>query len=144
MRIHQPGGLYASYLPYLIGLTYAACITYPVLSPTSILSTGAILLVWNVLLRGAACTINDNLDQVFDRKVVRCRLRPIARGAVSSTQGHIFYNTQAVVAGAIVTQLPHAAECFWHALPILTIVSLYPLAKRVTDFPRVVLCVPLT
>lgn len=143
MRIEKPGGLYGFYFPYLIGLGYAACISQPVISPSFVLYTGGILLVWNVVLRGAACTINDNLDREFDRQVARCRLRPIARGAVTPTQGHTFYAIEAVVGGAIVTQLPHAADCFMHAVPILALLSLYPLAKRVTDFPQVVLSVPL-
>lgn len=143
MRIEKPGGLYGFYLPYLIGLSYAACISQPVISPAFVLYTGGLLLVWNVVLRGAACTINDKLDRDFDRQVARCRLRPIARGAVTPTQGHIFYGVETLVGAAIVTQLPHAADCFFHAVPILALLSLYPLAKRVTDFPQVVLSVPL-
>lgn len=143
MRIEKPGGLYGFYFPYLIGLGYAACIAQPTILPISLISTGGILLVWTVILRGAACTINDNLDRDFDRLVARCRLRPIARGAVTRAQGHIFYAAETVVAAAIVTQLPHNTECFHHAVPILALLSIYPLAKRVTDFPQVVLCIPL-
>lgn len=80
---------------------------------------------------------------LFDRQVARCRLRPIARGAVTPTQGHIFYAVETFVAAAIVAQFPHAAECSFHAIPILALLSLYPLAKRVTDFPQVVLSIPL-
>lgn len=143
MRIEKPGGLYGFYFPYLIGLGYAASMSQPVISPASLLCTGGLLLVWNVVLRGAACTINDNLDRDLDRQVARCRLRPIARGAVTPAQGHIFYAVETVVGAAIIIQLPHAADCFYHAVPILALVSLYPLAKRVTDFPQVVLSVPL-
>lgn len=131
------------YFPYLIGLGYAACIPEPIISPTVLLYTGGLLLVWNVVLRGAACTINDNLDRDYDRQVARCRLRPIARGAVTPTQGYIFYAVETIVAVAIVTQLPHSADCFFHAVPILALLTLYPLAKLVTDFPQVVLSVPL-
>lgn len=85
MRIKKPGGLYAFYFPYLIGLSYAACIAQPIISPALLLSTSEKLLVWNVFLRGAACTVNDNFNREYDR-VARCRLRPIARGAVTPTQ----------------------------------------------------------
>lgn len=44
------------------------------------------LIPFNVLLRGAACTWNDIVDQRFDRRVARCRHRPVARGAVSTRQ----------------------------------------------------------
>ena len=97
-----------------------------------------------MILQGAVCTINDILDREYDRKVARCRLRPIARGAVTPYQGYVFYVAQVIIGAAIVTRLPHAAECLQHALPILALSSIYPLAKRVTDYPQVVLCIPLT
>ena len=142
MRVEKPGGLYGFYFPYLIGLGYAACIQ-PTISPAHLVTTGGLLLVWNVVLRGAACTINDILDRDYDRKVARCRLRPIARGAVTPRQGYVFYVAESIVAAAVVTQLPHSTECYYHAVPILALLSVYPLAKRATDFPQVVLCVPL-
>ncbi|KAH8594382.1 UbiA prenyltransferase family, partial [Bisporella sp. PMI_857] len=143
MRIEKPGGLYGFYFPYLIGLSYAASIADPVISPGHLLSTAGLLLMWNVILRGAVCTINDNFDREYDRKVARCRLRPIARGAVTPVQGHIWYTAQAIVGLGFVSFLPHSTECMYHAVPIMLLLSIYPLAKRVTDFPQVVLCVPL-
>ncbi|KAI4154614.1 MAG: hypothetical protein LQ340_001560 [Diploschistes diacapsis] len=142
MRIEKPGGLWGFYFPYLIGLGYAACI-HPALEPTTILTTGGLLLAWNVILRGAACTINDNFDRDYDRQVARCRNRPIARGAVKPLQGHVFYAGQTMIAAGTVALLPHAADCFHHAPAILFLLSIYPLAKRVTDFPQLVLCIPL-
>ena len=143
MRIEKPGGLYGFYFPYLIGLGYAACIAQPVIPSMALLSTGGLLLVWTVILRGAACTVNDILDREYDRKVLRCRLRPIARGAVTPAQGYAFYAAETIVAAAVITQFPHSSECFQYAAPILVLLSLYPLAKRVTDYPQVVLCIPL-
>lgn len=144
MRIEKPGGLYGFYFPYLIGLSYAACIAQPTISPAFLASTSAAFLVWNVFLRGAACVINDNFDREFDRQVARCRLRPIARGAVTPFQGHVFYWALTAIGAGLVSQFPHATQCFWHAIPIHALVSLYPLAKRWTDFPQVVLSVPLS
>ncbi|KAL1980166.1 hypothetical protein VTN96DRAFT_4597 [Rasamsonia emersonii] len=144
MRIEKPGGLYGFYFPYLIGLSYAACIAQPVISPAFLASTSAAFLVWNVFLRGAACVINDNFDREFDRQVARCQLRPIARGAVTPLQGHVFYWALTAIGAGLVSQFPHATQCFWHAIPIHALVSLYPLAKRWTDFPQVVLSIPLS
>ncbi|MCJ1263256.1 Para-hydroxybenzoate--polyprenyltransferase, mitochondrial precursor (PHB:polyprenyltransferase) [Lobaria immixta] len=143
MRLEKPGGLYGFYFVYLIGIGYAASIAEPIPSPAFVLSTSAILLAWNVFLRGAVCTINDNLDREFDRQVARCRTRPIARGAVTPIEGYVWFVIQSLVAAAIVTQLPFSAQCFHHAIPIHFLLSVYPLAKRVTDFPQVVLSVPL-
>ena len=142
MRLEKPGGMWGGYFPYLIGLGYAACIQ-PTVEPQFLLTTGALLLAWLIILRGASCTINDNFDREFDRQVPRCRIRPIARGAVTPLQGHLFYAVQTVVAGGTITLLPHSAECFYHAPAILVLLSVYPLAKRVTDFPQVVLSIPL-
>lgn len=143
MRLEKPGGLYGSYFVYLVGIGYAASVAEPIPSPVFVLSTSAIFLAWNVLLRGAACTINDNLDREYDRHVARCRTRPIARGAVTPIKGYVWFVAQSAVAAAIVTQLPCATQCFHHAIPIHFLLSVYPLAKRVTDFPQVVLSVPL-
>lgn len=105
-RIEKPGGLYGFYMAYLIGLGYGACLAAPTVSPTSLLSTAAVLLVYNVFLRGAACTVNDILDRDFDRRVARCRNRPVARRAVTPAQGYWWYAAQTVGAGAAITCLP--------------------------------------
>lgn len=143
MRLEKTGGLYGFYFPYLIGIGYAASIAPSVPSPSFVLTTSALFLAWNVLLRGSVCTINDILDREYDRQVARCRTRPIARGAVTPTQGYIWFAVQSVAAAGVVTQLPCATECFYHAIPIHFLLSVYPLAKRVTDFPQVVLSIPL-
>lgn len=143
MRVEKPGGLYGFYFPYLIGLGYGACIATPAVPPPILLSTAGTLLVWNIFLRGAACTINDNLDRDYDRQVARCRTRPIARGAVTPQQGHIWYAAQTACGVVAVSQLPHAWHCLLHAVAIQSLVSVYPLSKRVTDFPQLVLSVPL-
>ena len=143
MRLEKTGGLYGFYFPYLAGIGYAASVAQPISSPTFVLSTSAIFLAWNILLRGAVCTINDTFDRDYDRQVARCRTRPIARGAVTPTQGYIWFTVQSLAAAAVVTQMPLPAQCFYHAVPIHFLLSVYPLAKRFTDFPQVVLSVPL-
>jgi len=143
MRLEKTGGLYGFFFPYLIGIGYAASVAPVAPAPTAVLSTTAIFLAWNVLLRGSVCTINDNFDREFDRQVARCRTRPIARGAVTPFQGHVWFAVQSVAAFGVVTQLPNPVECMYYAVPIHFITSIYPLAKRVTDFPQIVLSVPL-
>ena len=141
MRIERPAGLYAFYFPYLIGLAYAACIAQPDVPPIDhMLALSALFLVWNVILRGAACAWNDNIDQDFDRQVARCRNRPIARGAVSTTQGHIFTAALCLILTPMLANLP--AGCTLHTVPMLILFGLYPFAKRVTYYPQVVLGFP--
>ena len=78
MRLDRPAGLYAFYFPYLIGLLYAACLASPSHPPPlDTLKLALLLLPFNILLRGAACTWNDTLDQRFDRRVARCNTSPL-------------------------------------------------------------------
>ncbi|KAI1202311.1 UbiA-domain-containing protein [Nemania serpens] len=141
MRIDRPGGLYAFYFPYLIGLVYSACIASPTPDPGSLLFLAAILLPFNIVLRGAACTWNDTVDQDFDRRVSRCRHRPVARGAVSTSQAHLFTALQ-LAALYPVTILCFPAACVPHFLIMVLLFGVYALMKRVTYYPQVVLGVP--
>ncbi|KAI1073843.1 putative 4-hydroxybenzoate polyprenyl transferase [Whalleya microplaca] len=140
MRIDRPGGFYAFYFPYLIGIMYTACITSTTPEPLELLRLAAILLPFNVLLRGAACTWNDNVDQSFDRRVERCRHRPIARGAVSTTQAHLFTLAQLAIGYPILTLFPE--PCTLHMLIAVVLFFIYALMKRITYYPQVILGFP--
>jgi hypothetical protein len=105
-RIEKPGGLYGFYMAYLIGLGYGACLVTPTVQPAHLAQIAGVLLVYNVFLRGAACTVNDILDRDYDRQVARCKNRPIARRAVTPTQGYFWYAAQTVGAGAAIACLP--------------------------------------
>lgn len=145
-RIEKPGGLYGFYMAYLIGLGYGACLAGPAAvaaSPVAIAGTAGVLLVYNVFLRGAACTVNDILDRDFDRQVARCRSRPVARGAVTPRQGYVWYAAQTAGAAAAIACLPNPALALAYAVPIQLAVSLYPLGKRFTDFPQLILSAPI-
>jgi len=137
MRIDRPAGLYAFYLPYLIGIMYAACIVPVPPEPRALLVLALILLPFNVLMRGAACTWNDNVDQRFDRRVERCRHRPVARGAVSTTQANLFTLIQLALIYPVTALLPSA--CFPHVLVTVVLFGVYALMKRVTYYPQVIL-----
>ncbi|KAE8381538.1 UbiA prenyltransferase family-domain-containing protein [Aspergillus bertholletiae] len=140
MRVDRPGGLYAFYFPYLIGITYAACIAPTTLEPLTLLAMAAVLLPVNILLRGAACTWNDTLDQDFDRRVERCRHRPVARGAVSTRQALIFTFAQLAAGYPLLSFFP--APCVWHMVIMVLLFFIYAFMKRVTYYPQVVLGFP--
>ena len=140
MRLERPAGFYAYYIPHLIGLGYGACLADSVPSPTHILGLSGLFLVYCIVLRGAACSWNDNVDQEFDRQVARTRLRPIARGAVSTKQGHIL--TVALLLAEIPVFMVLPAACAYHAVPINILFGGYALMKRVTHYPQLVLGFP--
>lgn len=85
---------------------------------------------------------NDTVDQDFDRRVRRCRHRPVARGAVSTWQAHSFALAQ-ILLGLYPVLLwpggPFPGGCLPHALAGLVLFTVYALMKRVTFYPQVLL-----
>src|SRR3569833_683345 len=140
MRIDRPAGLYAFYFPHLIGIAYASCVASAPPTPSAGLSLAALLLPCNIILRGIACTWNDTVDQEFDRQVQRCRHRPVARGAVSTRQAHLFTLFQLAAGYPLLSLFP--ARCTPHALIALALFIIYALMKRITYYPQVVLGFP--
>lgn len=137
MRLDRQSGFWAFYWHYLIGLGFA--INIPPFSSDVDLPTLVLLAVymglWTTVFRGITCTWNDNLDQEFDRQVDRCRIRPIARGAVSTWQGHFFTAAQILVGATILS--PTGSSTLIHAAVDGVLLFIYPLLKRCTDFPQV-------
>lgn len=141
MRLHKFVGYYAFYIPHLVGTLYASALMDPIPSPLQLLRANVLLIVGSFFLRGAACTWNDTLDAPFDRLVARCRNRPVARGAVSPFAAKIFTIIQSAFAATILYQLP--PTCFPPAAALVVTQGLYPLAKRVTNYPQALLGISL-
>ncbi len=64
-------------------------------------------------------------------------MRPPARGAVSRLHTYAFTAAQSVVGLSILATLP--IQAVYYALPIIMLPGLYPFAKRVTNYPQVIL-----
>jgi len=109
----------------------------PMAAPSAVLGTTALFLTGALVMRGAGCTINDLWDRNLDPHVARTRLRPIARKAISPQAAIVFTGAQLLTGLGVLLSLPF--ECFWYATPSLLLVTLYPLAKRVTNYPQFVL-----
>ncbi|MXY42188.1 MAG: 4-hydroxybenzoate octaprenyltransferase [Rhodospirillaceae bacterium] len=90
-----------------------------------------------LLMRGAGCTWNDITDREFDAMVERTRTRPIPSGQVSVRQALAFMMLQMAVAFGILLQFNGFAVLVGAAS--LAIVFVYPLMKRVTYWPQIVL-----
>jgi 4-hydroxybenzoate polyprenyltransferase len=90
-----------------------------------------------VAMRGAGCTWNDILDRDLDAKVERTRSRPIPSGQMSVRTAYAFLVALAFVGLAVLLRMN------WFAVGMgitsLVVVAVYPLAKRVTDWPQSVL-----
>ena len=139
MRLDRPNGYWYFWYPHLFGMLTVAIEQRAALA--QLLQVNLILL-WGVLImRGATCTWNDAVDVDFDRQVSRCRSRPIARGAVSVAHAHAFMAAQTLLSLATLCVLPPL--CILYAMPAIMGWIAYPLAKRVTYYPQVVLGFPM-
>lgn len=96
-----------------------------------------LFLVGAIIMRSAGCVINDLWDRDIDKKVARTALRPLATGTISIQSAFVFLGIMLLVGLAILLQLPFKAWIMG-ALSIPLIIC-YPLAKRVTKWPQVVL-----
>ncbi|GAP91687.1 putative para-hydroxybenzoate-polyprenyltransferase-like protein [Rosellinia necatrix] len=136
-RVDKPTGILHFYFPHLFGTLYAACIIGSAVRLNELLYTNLVLLIGTFFFRSAACAWNDNLDREYDRQVPRCRLRPLARGALSPTQGYVYTIILAVFALYFIYILPKT--CWLTSVPNVILATFYPFAKRFTDFPQAVL-----
>ena len=135
IRLDKPTGTLYLFFPCLFSTLMAA--SY---SNASLLTTTSIALLFlsgALVMRGAGCTINDLWDRNLDPHVRRTRLRPIARGAISPLQATVFSGVQLAAGFGILFQFP--TVCLWYGIPSLLLVATYPLAKRITYYPQLVL-----
>lgn len=90
-----------------------------------------------VIMRGAGCIINDLWDVGYDKLVERTRSRPLASGAVTKTQAIFLLILLLWIGLIILVQLSSSAIFIGFAVMLLVVT--YPLAKRVTWYPQLVL-----
>ncbi|KAG8528387.1 uncharacterized protein KY384_007305 [Bacidia gigantensis] len=140
MRLDKPAGFWPYYMPSLLGLGYGACTAQSAPSPGVLFSLCGLFYAYCFFLRGAACCWNDTMDQDFDRQVGRTRNRPIARGAVTTTQAHLFTAACVLAQGPFLMMLP--LVCTYHAIFMNVLFGVYALMKRVTYYPQVFLGFP--
>jgi 4-hydroxybenzoate polyprenyltransferase len=88
-------------------------------------------------MRGAGCTWNDILDRDIDAQVERTRLRPLPAGEATVSRAFVWLAVQAAIGAAILFSFKPFAIAV--GLASLAIVAIYPLMKRITSWPQVVL-----
>ncbi len=87
-----------------------------------------------IAMRGAGCTYNDLVDHEIDMEVARTRSRPLPSGRVTRAQAKAFMILQALAGFIILLQFN--AFTIFVGLVSLTLVAIYPFAKRFTDWPQ--------
>jgi 4-hydroxybenzoate polyprenyltransferase len=90
-----------------------------------------------IVMRGAGCTWNDILDRDLDAQVERTRSRPIPSGQVSVSAAFAFLAALSLIGLAVLVQMNRFTIAT--GIASLAIVAIYPLAKRVTNWPQSVL-----
>ncbi|KEF51160.1 4-hydroxybenzoate hexaprenyltransferase [Exophiala aquamarina CBS 119918] len=137
IRLDKPAGTYYLFFPCLFSTLLAAPMASPLASPFEIVSTTALFFTGALIMRGAGCTINDLWDRNLDPHVERTRLRPIARKAISVENSIVYLGAQLLAGLTLLLQFP--LPCLYYGVPSLLLVTIYPLAKRVTHYPQFVL-----
>lgn len=111
-----------------------------------------IFLIWAFLfwlgavaMRGAGCTYNDIVDVGIDAKVARTASRPIPSGRTTRKRAVVFLILQALIGLACLLGLTLLDSgdgnyfAFFLGIVSLAVVAAYPFAKRITDWPQLVL-----
>jgi 4-hydroxybenzoate polyprenyltransferase len=130
-RLDRPIGAWLLFLPGLWSILLARA---PWAQSLWLL---ALFLAGSFLTRSAGCVVNDLWDRDLDRRVERTRGRPLASGAVSVRGAFAFLALLAVPSLGILLALNPLAQALG-VFSLLLVVS-YPLAKRVTWWPQVML-----
>ncbi|CAG5125040.1 unnamed protein product [Candidula unifasciata] len=132
IRFDKPIGTWLLYWPCTWSIALAAqpgCL--PDLKMLALFGAGAFF------MRGAGCIINDMWDKDYDSKVARTKTRPLAAGEITQFQALVCLSTQLSCALAVLLQLNTYSIILGAAS--LGIVIVYPLFKRITYWPQIIL-----
>jgi len=132
MRLDKPIGTMLLFWPCGWGIASAAMPgALPDFYMMSVFAAGALI------MRGAGCTINDMWDRDIDKMVARTANRPLVSGDVTMTQAWVFLAAQLSLGLALLLQLN------WYSVVLgassLGLAITYPLMKRVTHWPQLIL-----
>jgi 4-hydroxybenzoate polyprenyltransferase len=129
MRLDRPIGIWLLFLPGAWGIVLAGGN-----------NAGRLLMLFaagSVVMRAAGCVVNDFWDRDLDRRVARTATRPLASGAVTPRQALALLVALLICGLAVLLQL--RPLCWVLGAGSLVLVALYPLAKRVTWWPQLVM-----
>ena len=88
-------------------------------------------------MRSAGCCINDYADQGIDGSVKRTEKRPLVSGAIKRSEALVYFGILSSLGFILV--LFTNIETIFVSICSITVIILYPFAKRFTNLPQVVL-----
>ena len=130
-RVDRPIGTWLLFLPGLWGI---------LLVHTSVAETVRLVVLFatgSLVMRAAGCVVNDLWDRDIDRKVARTVGRPLASGALRPRHALMFLAALLLAGLGVLLQLNRLSQVL--GVASLLLVGLYPLAKRVTWWPQLVM-----
>jgi 4-hydroxybenzoate polyprenyltransferase len=131
IRLDRPIGIWLLFLPGLWGLLLARA---PLPGTARLV---ALFALGSIVMRGAGCVVNDMWDRDLDRRVSRTAARPLASGALRMRQAAVFLGMLLLIGLTVLLQLNSLSQLL--GVSSLLLVGLYPLAKRVTWWPQLVM-----
>lgn len=137
MRWNRPTGTILALTPALwsIGLSTPTSMMLPPAPILTIFCAGAFV------ARGMGCTINDLLDRKYDKLVERTQNRPIACGDISPKEATVYLAIQSLVGLGILCL--NNATVIQLGLASGFMIASYPLFKRFTYYPQVMLALTI-
>jgi 4-hydroxybenzoate polyprenyltransferase len=130
-RVDRPIGIWLLFLPGLWGILLARA------PSTETIRLIVLFAVGSLVMRAAGCVVNDLWDRDIDRKVVRTAGRPLASGALRPCQALSFLAALLLAGLGVLLQLNQLSQALGFAS--LLLVAVYPLAKRVTWWPQLMM-----
>jgi 4-hydroxybenzoate polyprenyltransferase len=130
-RVDRPIGTWLLFLPGLWGILLARAAAGETFRLIILFAIGSLV------MRASGCVVNDLWDRDIDRKVARTAGRPLASGALRPRHALAFLGVLLLAGLAVLLQLNRLS---WGlGVGSLLLVGLYPLAKRVTWWPQLVM-----
>jgi 4-hydroxybenzoate polyprenyltransferase len=130
-RVDRPIGTWLLFLPGLWGILLARAAAGETIRLIILFAIGSLV------MRASGCVVNDLWDRDIDRKVARTAGRPLASGALRPRHALAFLVVLLLAGLAVLLQLNRLS---WGlGVGSLLLVGLYPLAKRVTWWPQLVM-----
>jgi 4-hydroxybenzoate polyprenyltransferase len=130
-RADRPIGTWLLFLPGLWGILLVRA------SVAETIRLVILFAVGSLVMRAAGCVVNDLWDRDIDRQVARTAGRPLASGALRSRHALIFLAALLLAGLAVLLQLNRLSQAL--GVASLLLVGLYPLAKRVTWWPQLMM-----
>jgi 4-hydroxybenzoate polyprenyltransferase len=130
-RVDRPIGTWLLFLPGLWGILLVRASVFETIRLVVLFAVGSLV------MRAAGCVVNDLWDRDIDRKVVRTAGRPLASGALRPRHALVFLVLLLLAGLAVLLQLNRLSQAL--GVTSLLLVGFYPLAKRVTWWPQLMM-----